>query len=271
MTRTARRASAPRGGLRVHLLNGFRVDVGDREVLLPAHAQRVLAFLALSHRADGGLRRTTLAEQLWGDCTYQRAQASLRTSIWRIRQAHEGLVTADRERVDLGEHVEVDVARSLAQAGRLLAEEQELDARDVSIAELVADLLPGWEEGWLLLERERVRQVRIHALEALAHRQCRLGRLVPALDAAYAAIAAEPLRESAHAALVEIHLAQSNVVDARRQVDRYARLLWDEMRLRPSDALVARVTTGPVVPAPRVSPENRPRDVVTRSRQPRSS
>jgi hypothetical protein len=81
----------------------------------------------------------------------------------------------------------------------------------------------------------------IHALEALARRQCQLGQLILALNAAYAAIAAESLRESAHAALVEIHLAEGNVVEARKQVDKYARLLWDEMRLTPSDALVARV------------------------------
>jgi DNA-binding SARP family transcriptional activator len=254
--RTSCRAATPPTTLRVHLLNGFRVDVGQQDVLLPAHAQRVLAYLALSRPTAGApLRRTPLAELLWSDGTSQRAQASLRTSLWRIRQAHAGLVDADRERVHLGEDVEVDVERSLAQADRLLSVERELEARDTAIADLVADLLPGWEEDWLLLERERIRQVRIHALEALAHRQCRLGRIIPALDAAYAAIAAEPLRESAHAALIEVHLAQGNVVEARRQVERYARLLWTEMRLRPSEALVSRASADVAVPSPRSSPE----------------
>ncbi|MEJ2886318.1 AfsR/SARP family transcriptional regulator [Actinomycetospora aeridis] len=263
---TSRRGTAPTITLRVHLLNGFRVDVAQQEVMLPAHAQRVLAYLALSRPTAGApMRRTPLAELLWGDGTSQRAQASLRTSLWRIRQAHVGLVHADRERVHLGEGVEVDVERSLAQADRLLRADRDLEARDTSIADLVADLLPGWEEEWLLLERERIRQVRIHALEALAHRQCRLGRIVPALDAAYAAIAAEPLRESAHASLVEIHLAQGNVVEARRQVDQYARLLWAEMRLRPSAVLVARVSADCAVPAPRSPVHERRVD------QPRSS
>ena len=83
--RTDRRDGSPRATLHVHLLNGFRVDVAQREVMLPAHAQRVLAYLALSRPAAGTpLRRTPLAELLWGDGTSQRAQASLRTSLWRI-------------------------------------------------------------------------------------------------------------------------------------------------------------------------------------------
>ena len=50
---------------------------------LPIHAQRVLAYLALS-RPGESRRRTPLAERLWPECSYARAQASLRTSLWRI-------------------------------------------------------------------------------------------------------------------------------------------------------------------------------------------
>ncbi len=228
--------------LLVRLLDGFRLDVGHHEVVLPAHAQRVLAFLALSRPFGIPHRRTALAERLWCRGSHERAQASLRTALWRIRRADDRLVHADRLRVHLGTDVEVDVERSLGQAGRLLAA-GELAADDATTAGLTADLLPGWEEDWLMLERERIHQIRIQALVALSHRLRGLGRFMPALDAAYTAIAAEPLHESAHAALVDVHLAEGNVAQACRHVDRYATLLWNEMRLRPSDALVARVRT----------------------------
>ncbi|WP_405907351.1 BTAD domain-containing putative transcriptional regulator [Streptomyces sp. NBC_00828] len=225
----------------VHLLNGFRLDIGQHEVVLPAHAQRVMAFLALSRPSGMAQHRTALAEQLWCDGPRPRAQASLRTAIWRIRQADDRLVHADRGHVYLGTLVEVDVERSLDQAGRLLSEDGDLAPDDTATTGLVADLLPGWEEEWLIVERERIRQVRIHALVALSHRLRRLGRFVPALNAAYTAITAEPLQESARAALVEVHLAEGNVVEARRQVDQYTRLLWNEMQLAPSKALTGRV------------------------------
>lgn len=234
----------------VHLLNGFRLDIGQHEVELPAHAQRVVAFLALSRPSGMAQHRTALAEQLWCDGPRPRAQASLRTAIWRIRQADDRLVHADRAHVYLDALVEVDVERSLSQAGRLLNEDSDLEPDDTATTGLVADLLPGWEEEWLIVERERIRQVRIHALVALSHRLRRLGRFVPALNAAYTAITAEPLQESARAALVEIHLAEGNVVEARRQVDQYVRLLWDEMQLTPSNALMGRVpwpAGGPIV------------------------
>lgn len=225
----------------VHLLNGFRLDIGKHEVVLPAHAQRVVAFLALSRPSGMTQHRTALAEQLWCDGPRPRAQANLRTAIWRIRQADDRLVHADRSHVYLDALVEVDVERSLCQAARLLNEDGALAPDDTATTGLVADLLPDWEEEWLIVERERIRQVRIHALVALSHRLRRLGRFVPALNAAYTAITAEPLQESARVALVEVHLAEGNVVEARRQVDRYARLLWDEMQLTPSNALTGRV------------------------------
>ncbi|WP_210587973.1 BTAD domain-containing putative transcriptional regulator [Streptomyces sp. GESEQ-35] len=234
----------------VHLLNGFRLDIGQHEVVLPAHAQRVVAFLALSRPSGMTQHRTAMAEQLWCDGPRPRAHASLRTAIWRIRQADDRLVHADRTHVSLSALVEVDVEHSLSQAGRLLNEDGDLDPGDTTTTGLIADLLPSWEEEWLIVERERIRQVRIHALVALSHRLRRLDRFVPALDAAYTAIAAEPLLESARAALVEVHLTEGNVVEARRQVDQYTQLLWDEMQLTPSNTLMGRVpwpTSGHVV------------------------
>ena len=42
-----------------------------------------------------------------------------------------------------------------------------------------------------------------------------------AVEAAYAAVRAEPLRESAHRILVRIHLAEGNVVEALRVFDQF--------------------------------------------------
>jgi DNA-binding SARP family transcriptional activator len=231
---------------RLCLLGGFNLVVQHAPVDLPIHAQRVLAYLSLVEPTQRGHLRTGLADRLWGAVSVERAQASLRTALWRIRQADPHLVQASRETVRLDDSVEVDVRRCVAQAGRLLTDDQDLQPQDTDLSALRGDLLPGWDEDWLLLERERIRQVQIHALEALAHRLRRRGRHLEAIEAAFAAIAEEPLRESAHAALIDIFLAERNVAQARSQLDRYAALLWSELAIRPSLELTNRVAAAMV-------------------------
>jgi DNA-binding SARP family transcriptional activator len=228
------------------LLGGFNLVVQDAPADLPIHAQRVLAYLSLVEPTHRGHLRTGLADRLWGSVPVERAQASLRTALWRIRRADPHLVRASRETVRLDDSVDVDVWRCVAQAGRLLTDDGDLQPWDTDLSALRGDLLPGWDEDWLLLERERIRQVQIHALEALAHRLRRCGRHLEAIEAAFAAIAEEPLRESAHAALIDIFLAERNVAQARSQLDRYAALLWSELAIKPSVELTNRVVAAAV-------------------------
>jgi DNA-binding SARP family transcriptional activator len=252
MTQATQRASRTSPSL--SLLGGFSLVVDGRQVNLPIHAQRVLAYLSLMQPGKPAQLRSGLAERLWSEVTTERSHASLRTALWRIRQADKRLVQASRETVRLAESVEVDVRRTVAQATRLLADDPDIQPLDADVSTLRGDLLPGWDEDWLLLERERIRQVQIHALEALSYRLCRLGRHSEAIEAAYTAIAGEPLRESAHAALIDVFLAEENVAQARHHLGQYAALLWTEMGIRPSAALterVAAVAFGPQVHAAR--------------------
>ena len=226
---------------RLSLLGSFSLAVDGSQIPIRIQAQRVLAYLSLVQPAQLEHLRAGLAERLWGDVPIERSQASLRTALWRIRQADPWLIRVTRETVRLDDAVEVDVRRTLDQAGRLVAGNCDLRPRDTDVYTLRGDLLPGWDEDWILLERERIRQVQIHALEALAHWLCSHGRHLEAIEAAFAAIEAEPLRESAHAALIDVFLAEGNVAQARHQLERYAAMVWSEMRVRPSDELTRRV------------------------------
>jgi DNA-binding SARP family transcriptional activator len=82
------------------------------------------------------------------------------------------------------------------------------------------ELLPGWYDDWVLLERERTRQRLLHALEALSREHRAAGRCAEAVEAALVAVNAEPLRESAHRELLESHLAEGNWVEAMHNVRR---------------------------------------------------
>jgi DNA-binding SARP family transcriptional activator len=108
---------------------------------------------------------------------------------------------------------------------------------------LRGDLLPGWYDDWVLLERERLRQVRLHALEAVARRLADAGRYGDALQAAYAAMRAEPLRESAHRSMIRVHMEEGNVCEALRAYERFRVLLADELGVQPSEQM-ARLVGG---------------------------
>ncbi len=226
----------------LRLLGDFRLFVAGGEVLLPLSSRRVIAYLAICPGRGEALNRNELAEHLWVDLPRQRAYAILRTAIWRIRQANDRCLLVGRQRIQLGPAVQVDFHESMSAAQRLLSGDEGPEVDDTVLSRLRSDLLPGWEDDWLLLERERIHQIRILALEALARKLCRLGHIVPALNAAYSAIASEPLRESARAVLVDLQLVQGNIVEACKQVEEYSRLLWLEMKLHPSEALLGRIT-----------------------------
>lgn len=239
--------------LRLVLLGGFALLLDGREVYLPMNAQRVLAGLCVGRRTHLTEPRSVLAERLWAETAVERAQASLRTALWRIRQADTRLVATVHDHVRLGSQVGVDVHESLAQAERLLSDREELAAEDTRVEPLTQDLLPGWDDDWLLLERERVRQIHLHALEALSARLCARGRFHRAVEAGLVAVAAEPLRESAHKALIAAHLGEGNVAEAHRQYGHYRQILWDELRLSPSHTFEQLITGHghPKIPAAR--------------------
>lgn len=225
---------------RLYLLNGFGLFLAEDRVRLPMHAQRVLAFLALARQDGVKCSRDAVVGRLWADSSIEHANGSLRTALWRIRSAWAGLVSAGRNELALGEAVAVDLQQCRDQAGRLLSQGMDLAAGDINCSPLTGELLPAWDEDWLLVERERLRQLQLHALEALAVRLRKLGRYPEAIDAALRAVAIEPLRESVHAVLIDVCFDEGNVAAAHSYLRQYRTLLQSELGLEPSPQILAR-------------------------------
>ena len=101
------------------------------------------------------------------------------------------------------------------------------------------DLLPGVYEDWAIVERERIRQRMLHALEMLSHRLVSVGRYADAIEAALTAVSADPLRESAQRALIEAHAAEDNWGEARRSFECFRTLIRRELGVSPSRDLTA--------------------------------
>jgi DNA-binding SARP family transcriptional activator len=189
------------------------------------------------------------------DSDVARAASTLRSVLWRLpRERGRALVMADAVEVWIHPDLEVDLWKAEAQA-QVLCGSVAPPATDLpELSLLEHDLLPSWHDPWLAVEQEYFRQLRLHALERGADLLCRAGHYPNALAAGLGAVRAEPLRESAHRRVIQVHLAEDNHAEALRQYDGYRRLLADELGLAPSSSmrrLVAPLLGRPVDPRAR--------------------
>jgi DNA-binding SARP family transcriptional activator len=238
---------------RVTLLDGFSLHLGTGVPCaprdeLPRAVQRLIAHLCLSGRPP----RAAIAGHLWPDVPEDHAHGSLRSALWRLHKAAPGLVEVSPSALSLADGVRVDVRDLDDWARRVRDPGCSLDEVEVPEAGYRGELLPGWYDDWVLLERERLRQLRMHALELVAERLAAAGRYCDALQAAYAAVRAEPLRESAHRTVVRVHLAEGNTTEALRAHEQFRLLLADELGVQPSEQM-ARLVQG-LRPCPAMSP-----------------
>ena len=219
---------------RVGLLDGFTLDLQGAgpasSVDLPRAVQRLIAHLSLAGRPA----RTAIAGKLWPDVTEEHAHGSLRSSLWRVQKVAPGLITASGGTLYLSPDVLVDVHEMTEWARKALDPDSPTDGIRTGDLGLPCELLPGWYDDWVLLERERLRQLRMHALEALAEKYAVAGRYGEAVQAAYAAVRAEPLRESAHRTVIRVHLAEGNIAEAVRAYTSFAAMLADEIGTAPT-------------------------------------
>jgi len=224
-------SDGPRFQLR--LLDGFVLERAGRAVSMPHSLCRVVAFLGVRGRCG----RAEVAGTLWPEVTEARAQASLRTVLWRLNQLEATLVTG-REALALSDGVEVDVREFVACARDALRDgAAPLPPSRLTALSLTGELLPGWYEDWVLFERERLRQLQMHALEAVAEQLTQAKRHSEAIEAAMVAVRLEPLRESANRALISAHLAENNVVEAVRKFESFRDELTQELGVEPTPEL----------------------------------
>ncbi|HEX8689657.1 MAG TPA: BTAD domain-containing putative transcriptional regulator [Solirubrobacterales bacterium] len=226
----------------VELFDGFRMRTGAKRVELPLSAQRVLAFLALQRRP---VQRLYVAGTLWTDSSEERSLGNLRSALWRLRRPAPSIVDASGGLLELGGDVAVDIRALNGKAQDIL--DRRVQSPPGGIDSLLhGDLLPDWYDDWVVLERERLRHLRLHALESLCEQLAAAGRHWEAIEAGLAAVRADPLRESAHRALIQADLAEGNAAEAVRHYREFRALLKRDLGLAPSPLLRELVAGLPV-------------------------
>jgi DNA-binding SARP family transcriptional activator len=210
--------------VRVRLLNGFAVEYGDSSLDLKPGAQRLVAYLALVQRA---VERRFVAFQLWPDSCEERAMANLRSALWRLRLLPVMLIEVTSTHLTLRRHVWVDTRQDLLEEICAVLPHQAFSS----------ELLPDWYDDWIVVERERIRQGLLHALESACTTALDQDRHGDAIDLALRAVAMEPLRESAHRLVIMAHLREGNRYEAQRHYSHLVRMFREELNIEPSVSL----------------------------------
>lgn len=216
---------------RLTLLGGFELQCGQRVARVPPHVERLLAFLALHDRP---LRRAYVSGRLWIDVSQEQAFGSLRTTLWRMHSVRAWIVEATTTQLSLAPSVGVDVRELKASVQRALHRRTQLDPSDFDLLTQAEELLPDWYDDWVAQEREQLAKLRLLALEAACEELVAAGKFMEATTVALAAVAADPLRESARTLLIRAYLGAGDRVEAAREFIEFRRQLKSELGLEPS-------------------------------------
>lgn len=217
------------------LLGSFSLEKFGNAIPVTGIAQRVLAYVGL----NGVTNRKVLAGRLWPEAGEVRARSSLRNALWALTSRAPGVLGDSQSVVRLSSSVTIDIDRFRDTAREVCSDLRPIHEISIEAVLFGKELLPGMYDDWLEFEREKFRQLRLHALEAASASLLKAGSYAAALETALAAVAVEPLRETANAAVICVHLRENNVIEAMRHYENFRRQIVAELGVAPSPAMQA--------------------------------
>lgn len=216
------------------LLGRFAVTIDGAERSLGHPCRRLLGLLGI--RGELGFSRMQAAALLWPDDTQEHAAKHLRTCLYRLGDVSKRLVERTDRELSVASGAVVDYLVATKRGRALCARQDRFAELDTTPFE--HELLPDWDEDWVLVERESFRQLRFAALEAIAERYIESGRNDAAIQACLLVTRVDPLRESAHRIIARAHAREGNPAQALRQLNAYAETLGREIGMPPSALVV---------------------------------
>lgn len=216
--------------IRLRLLGHVEVEHDGEVLAMGVRQQRLLAALAVL----GPKPRRFLGELLWSERPTPRAMGSLRTTVFNISRQLPGAIRSRGNTLALGEAVVVDV-HELRVALQEAAAAAEAPTEDPWFLDPEgAQLLPGWYEGWVVAEQDRLRTLYVNAVEHLARLCLQHGDYYRAQVLAENVRALSPLRESAVRVSIEAHLGLGNHAPALQTFHEFCTTMADELGAPPS-------------------------------------
>lgn len=146
--------------LEVRLIGTFDIKCDGKPVIISSRiAQSLFAYLVLN--AGKSHRREKLAGMFWPDTAEEKARAYLRHELWRIRKA---LSTKSKVEYLISDDINLSFNSSAdywldANLLKELSKSASVDELVKSLSIFQGELLPGFYDEWIVLEREYLQTV----------------------------------------------------------------------------------------------------------------
>jgi len=220
--------------LEVNLLGTFEVKYGRKAIAIPSRpAQSLFAYLILS--AGTAHRREKLAGMLWPDSLEETARDNLRHALWRIRKAlppepkTEYLLTDDLS-ITFNASAEYWLDTSALEK---VGENASMDELIALLSAYQGELLPGFYDEWVALEREHLASIFEHHMARLMSLLQEQNRWLDILDWGERWIKLGQKPEPAYRALMSAHAAKGDMSKVAATYERCVKSL-KEFGIEPS-------------------------------------
>ena len=203
-------------------------------------AQALLVYLAAN---PGPHTRQALAGLLWSDLPEEKARANLRTALSRLRSSFgEAILTTQQSAaIHVAAGVWLDAA-NFEQGLKSSSPQARREAISLYRGDFLADFsLRGADlfEDWVIIERERLRQLALNGLSELASLAQQSGSLPQAVADLQRLLQLDPWRETAHRRLMRLYAESGDRAAALAQFETCREQLSVQLGVEPEPATLA--------------------------------
>src|SRR6266545_566696 len=221
--------------LQVRLLGQFDIRMDGKRVTIPSRAgQSLLAYLMLT--AGTAHRREKLAGILWPDTTDENARKNLRQELWRIRKALSEGQPAEKEYL-LADEITLTFNRD----SEYWLDVSQIERRDLDLQSLIVnlslyqgELLPGFYDEWINLERERIQALFEAGMEQLLEQLIAAERWVAVQEWGERWLTLSGAREPAYRALMLASGVRGDTAKVASLYQRCTAALLENLGVEPS-------------------------------------
>ena len=221
--------------LQIRLLGQFDLRLDGKRVTIPTRvAQSLLAYLTLT--AGTAHRREKLAGIFWPDSTDEIARKNLRQELWRIRKGIAVLGSTESDYL-----IADEITLKFNREAKYWLDVAQMERPDHDLQSLIAnlslyqgELLPGFYDEWITLERERIQVVFDARVEQLLEQLTMAERWIAVQEWGERWLALSSAREPAYRALMLASGARGDMAKVASLYQRCTEELMEYLGVEPS-------------------------------------
>jgi WD40 repeat protein/DNA-binding SARP family transcriptional activator len=220
--------------LEIRLLGQFNLRLDDQTVEIPSRpAQSLLAFLILN--AGIRHRRERLAGLLWPDIPEEDARRNLRRALWHIRKAIKEQALLQTDDISIAFEASADVWVDTFALTHPIKGDATVEDLTQSVSVYISELLPGFYDEWIVLERERLQVIFEQRMKLLLERLLEARDWDSVLQWGEYWVNQGGAAEPAYQALMQAYAGQGDQSGVARTFQRCVDTLYRVLGVEPSD------------------------------------